>query len=167
MKGHVAWWTALAVGLVLQTTLLPYALPDPWRPDFTRALVLWVALTGVPRGGPLLAFAAGLALDAGSGAPLGFGVALRLGLYGLARPLRGVFFDDHPALLLPLALLGAAADGALAWLASQLVLPTSIPFSALAALSWRQALGDVVAVPALFLALELASGLRPTRTLAP
>jgi rod shape-determining protein MreD len=163
----VAWWATLALGLLCQTTLFPHVFSPAWAPDLTRPLVLWAAVTGVPRGSAFLAFGAGLSLDAASGSPLGFGAALRLLLYGLARPLRGVFFDDHPLLLFPLALLGTLADAAGAWALSQIALPTPLPLDSVAGVWWHQALGDLVAVPLLFLLLEVASGRRSGPRLAP
>ena len=95
-----------------QTTLFPHLFSPEWRPDITLALVLWVALTGTPRGGAILAFLSGLALDLVSGAPPGFSAILRLLVYVSARPFRGVFFENRPLLLVPFAALGAAADAA-------------------------------------------------------
>lgn len=163
MRAQLSWWGALAVGLLAQSTLLPQFLPDPWRPDVTRGLVLWVALTGVPRGGAILAFLAGLALDASTGAPIGFNALLRLGLYALSRPFRGVFFDDRPLLLLPLAIAATLADALCAWLLGRVFLLTPLPLPALASIAWRQALTESAAIPALFLGLEVLSGRRPPR----
>ncbi|MBE0616563.1 MAG: hypothetical protein IH608_01375 [Proteobacteria bacterium] len=166
MRAQLAWWGALLFGLLLQTTLFPLVLVDPWRPDLTRALVLWVALTGMPRGGALLAFAAGLTLDAASGAPPGFGPVLRLALYAVARPFRGVFFDDRPLLLLPFAVLGAVAEAVMAGLLSGFVFQSSLGMGPLASVAWAQALLDALCVPALFVVLELATGRRQRREAA-
>lgn len=166
MKEHLAWWTALVLSLLCQTTLFPHFFSPAWAPDLTRPLVLWAAVTGVPRGGAVLAFAAGLGLDAASGAPPGFGAALRLLLYGLARPLRGLFFDDRPVLLLPLAALGTLTDALGAWALSHLALPVTLPPGSVSSVLWRQALGDLVSMPLVFVALELATGRRSARRLA-
>ena len=167
MREHLAWWTALVLSLLCQTTLFPRLFPPAWAPDLTRPLVLWAAVVGVPRGGALLAFAAGLGLDAASGAPPGFGAALRLSLYGLARPLRGLFFDDRPVLLFPLAALGALTDAFGAWVLSQLALPVPLLASSVSSVSWRQALVDLITVPVLFVFLEVATGRRSARRLVP
>jgi len=163
VRQQLSWWVFLLAGVVFQTALLPLFLQDPWRPDLTRALVLWVALAGTPRGGALLAAAAGLVLDAASGTPLGFGVLLRLGLYGAARPFRGVFFDDRPLLLLPFAAAGALLEalgvGLLSWFAFR----TAIAPGALASVGAAQALLDALCVPVVFLCLELVSGRRQRR----
>ena len=111
MRPFLAWAAALLGVLVVQSSVLPLFVPDPWRPDLTRALVLWLALTGVPRRGPFLALGGGAAVDWISGAPIGFTAFTRLVLYGLCRPFRGVFFDHHPLLLVPFAAAGALADG--------------------------------------------------------
>jgi rod shape-determining protein MreD len=152
------WVLVLALGLLGQTTLFPNLFAPPWRPDITRALVLWLALTGTPRGGPALAFASGLALDLCSGAPLGFGAALRLLVYALARPFRGVFFADHPILLVPFAALGACADALAAGLLGRWVFLGPVPGAVLIGIAWRQALLDALWVPAVFLCLELLAG---------
>ncbi|MDW7709283.1 MAG: rod shape-determining protein MreD [Deferrisomatales bacterium] len=161
MRAQAAWWGALLAGLALQTTLFPLFLTDPWRPDLTRALVLWVALTGAPRGGAVLAFSAGLLLDAASGAPLGFGPLLRLSLYAAARPFRGIFFDDRPLLLLPFATLGPALEAAVAGTMSWFAFRAPLGLNTLASGAWAQALVDALCVPLVFVALELATGRRP------
>lgn len=163
MRAHLAWGLALVAGLVLQTSLFPFLVPAPWAPDVTRGLVLWVALTGLPRGGPLLAAGAGLALDVASGAPLGFGMFLRLLLYGVARPFRGVFFDDRPILLFPFVILGPWVDAAAAALAAWVTFPAPLDASVLTAIAGRQAVVDAVWVPFLFIGLELACGRRAGR----
>jgi rod shape-determining protein MreD len=160
VRAHLAWWSALVLGLVFQTAVLPFVVADPWRPDFTRLLVLWVALTGLPRGGAVVALSAGLALDAASGTPLGFGMLLRLAVYGAARPLRGVFFDDRPFLLLPLAALAALVEAGAVGALSAFAFRGAIPLGALAATSLPQALLDAFLVPPVFVALELATGRR-------
>ncbi|NTU60334.1 MAG: rod shape-determining protein MreD [Deltaproteobacteria bacterium] len=166
MRAQLSWWGALAFGLLAQTTLLSHVLPDSWRPDITLILVLWVALTGTPRGGAALAFAAGLALDAMSGAPLGFNAVLRVLLYGLSRPFRGVFFDDRPILLLPFAALATAADDLGAWVMSWLFLPSPFPLRPFLGIVWRQTLVEAAAVPAVFLLMEAVSGRRLAKTLS-
>ncbi len=163
MRAGLVWWGAVAAAVALQATLAPLLLPDAWRPDATRALVLWLALTGVPRGGPAAAAGAGLAVDVVSGGPLGLCAALRLLLYGAARPFRGVFFDDHPALLIPLALLGPLADGVGVAALSHFLFPHPLPASVMGGLLARQAVADLLIVPLLFLALEAATGRRPRR----
>lgn len=166
MRAHFAWFFLLGLGLLGQTTLLTAILPDPWRPDVTRALVAWAALTGIPVGGPLLAVLSGVALDAASGCSLAFGAGLRLGLYALLRPLRGVFFDDYPALLLPLGAGIAFADAAAAWLMSALAFTKPLPLPVLASTAWRQAAAEALCVPAVFLAMEIMAGKRPPREVA-
>ncbi len=165
MRAHLAWWGFLGLAVLLQTTLFPLLLPPQWRPDLTRALVLWVALVGVPRGGAVLAFAAGGLAGVVSGAPLGFAPAVRLAVYFAARPFRGVFFDDRPALLLPFAVLAPWADALAAAAASWLAFPRPFDAATLTAVAWRHSLLDAVLVPATFLVLELLSGRRAPREL--
>ncbi|GAB4277274.1 MAG: hypothetical protein Kow0092_33090 [Deferrisomatales bacterium] len=161
MRAHLSWWAALAGAVLVQSALLPWILPAPWVPDLSRSLTLWVALTGLPRGGPVLAFAAGAAVDLVSGAPIGFHGALRLLLYTAARPFRGVFFDDRPELMPPFAALGAVADAGGAWVLSWVAFPTQLSLSVVFATAWRQALLDAFLVPGVFVALELAALRRP------
>jgi rod shape-determining protein MreD len=163
VRQQFTWWTALLAGVVLQTALFPLFLQDPWRPDLTRALVLWLALTGIPRGGVLLAAAAGLVLDAASGTPLGFGLLLRLALYAAARPFRGVFFDDRPILLVPFAAAGALLEAGGVGVLSGIAFRVAIAPGTLASVGGAQALLDALCVPAVFLCLELASGRRQRR----
>ena len=118
MRAHLAWLGLLAVGLLVQTTFLPPLLSDGWRPDITRALVVWLALTGVPRGGPWYAFIAGFFVDMASGAPPGLTATCRLALYGLARPGRGIL--EHGALVFLLGPLAALLDGFVVWLLKSL-----------------------------------------------
>ncbi len=160
MRAHAAWWGTLILGLFLQTALLPLFFSEPWTPAVPRALVLWVALTGIPRGGVLLPFAAGALWDLSSGAPLGFGSALLLTLYACARPFRGVFFDDRPILLLPFAVSAAWVEASAAVVLSRLAFPTPLEYGLAASLALRQCLVDAVWVPLVFVALELLSGRR-------
>jgi hypothetical protein len=161
VRALLAWLLLLGLGLLAQTTLLSTLLSDPWRPDITRSLVLWAALTGVPYGGPLLAASSGVALDALSGCSIAFGAGVRLALYGLARPFRGVFFDDHPVLLLPLGAAGAFGDALGAWLMSSLAFAQPFSVSVAASTAWRQALTEALFLPLVFLAMEIMAGRRP------
>ncbi len=160
MRPAVVWLLSLAAALVVQTALLGVWVPDPWRPDLTRVLVLWVALTGVPRGGVVWPALAGLAVDAASGAPLGLTSAMRLLLYGAARPFRGMFFDDQPLFLLPLALLGPLADVAVVQTLARFAYLNPVPAGVAVAVAARQAAVDLVLAPAAFVALEMATGRR-------
>lgn len=99
-------------------------------------------------------------LDVASGAPLGFNTLIRLGLYALARPFRGVFFDDRPSLVPPFAALSALADAAGAGLLSWMALRIPLPVGVLVSTAWRQALVEAVFVPLVFVGLEIVSGRR-------
>ena len=78
----------------------------------------------------------------------------------MARPFRGVFFDDRPLLLLPFAAAGALLEGlgagTLGWIAFRNTFAPSTMISVGAA----QAVLDSLCVPAIFLLLELAAGRR-------
>jgi hypothetical protein len=166
LRAQLAWWLLLGAGLLGQTTLFSEFLSDSWRPDMTRSLVLWVALTGSPRGGPALAACAGAALAAASGAPLGFGAGARLLLYALARPFRGIFFDDHPLLLSPLGATCALVDGLGVWAMSWISLAEPLSFSAIRSVLWHQSLAEGLCLPLFFLFFEILTGRRPLRDLA-
>jgi hypothetical protein len=118
---------------------------------------------GVPRGGVWLAFAAGHSLGIAAGAPLGFGAALRLALYGLARPFRGVFFDNQPLLILPFAALGAVTDAVVAGFLSRLVSSSPLTSSVLVSTACRQAVVEALWVPLVFVCLEILSGRQAPR----
>ena len=151
------------VGLLAQSTLLPHLLPDPWLPDVTLSLVFWTALTGTPRGGVVLAFLAGLALDLTSGAPPGFHAVIRVAVYSLCRPFRGIFFEDRPLLLLPFAALATLVDALGVWVLSGLFLSGPFPMSSVLRVAGPQALSEALAVPAVFLLLEAVSGKQPSQ----
>lgn len=163
MRVLAAWWGTLALGLLAQTALFPLFFSEPWTPCVPRALVLWVALTGVPRGGVILPFAAGVLWDLSSGAPLGFGAALLLTLYAAARPFRGVFFDDRPVLLLPFAVAAPWVEAVVAVVLSRLVFPAPLELDLTASLALRQSVVDAVWVPLVFVTLEILSGRRGPR----
>ena len=158
MRAQLSWWAALAVGLLLQTTLLPHILTDAWSPDVTRALVLWLALMGIPRGGVWLAFAAGLAVDAASGAPLGVFAFSHLVLYMLGRPLRGKL--EHSPLIFLLGPFAVWAEVLTIYPLRSLAFVNPVEFSTLAGVAMRQSLVEVVALPLVFIVMEVATGHR-------
>ncbi len=158
MRSHFAWWGTLAAGLLLQTIVLTPIVGDAWRPDFTRALVLWVALTGRPKGGALLAFAAGMIVDALSGSPLGFTAFLRLCIYGIARPARGVL--EHSPVVFFLGPVAVLAETVLVWLMSALAFSNKVDLAVILGVGLRQGLIEVFAVPLVFVTLEFLSGYR-------
>jgi len=160
LRGFLAWTGFLVCALGLQTTLLPLLVPEPWRPDLTRILTLWLALTGVPRGGAVLAAGSGLAVDLLSGGPLGFVALLRLLLYGVARPLRGVFFDHQPLWLLPLAAASPFVEAAGASVLFHFSAPDASTAPDVWGVALRQAPGDVILVVFVFLVLEMATARR-------
>lgn len=160
MRAVGAWVAILLLAVGAQTTLVPLLIPDPWRPDLTRLLVLWLALTGVPSGGVLWAAAAGLVVDLVSGGPPGFVAALRVWLYVLARPLRGVFFDHQPLWLLPLAAVAPILEAAAASVLFHFTAPSTSAPPEIWAVALRQVPSDVLLVVLVFLGLELATGRR-------
>lgn len=158
VRAQFTWWTTLCVGLLLQTSFLPHLVPDLWRPDFTRALVLWLALTGLPRQGVWYAFAAGLLVDVLSGTPLGFTALLRLAVYGAARPGRNAL--ERSPLVFLLGPFAVAVETLLVLLIKGMVFANNPGILPILGIGLRQALLEVVSVPVIFVILELASGYR-------
>ncbi|GAB4256806.1 hypothetical protein [Deferrisoma sp.] len=167
MRAIGAWLGILLFATGVQTTLLPLVLPDPWRPDLTRLLVLWLALTGVPRGGVFWAAGSGLLVDLLSGGHLGFVGALHVWLYVLARPLRGVFFDHQPLWLLPLAAAAPFLEAVGASVLFHFTAPSASAPPEIWAVALRQMPADVLLVVFVFLGLELATGRRSRMEVAP
>jgi hypothetical protein len=152
---------ALAIGLVVQTTLAMHFVPDGWRPDVTRALVLWLAFTGRPTGGMFYAFAAGLGAEAMSGAPLGLAVICRLALYGVTSPARGAVDYTHIVFLLgPFAVV---LETLIVWALRAMSFANPVPATVVLGVMLRQSLVEAIAVPVIFVLLEIASGHRTGR----
>lgn len=158
MRSQIAWWGALLAGLAVQSIFLAPFVPDGWRPDVTRALVLWIALTGRPSGGVWYAFAAGTAVDVVSGAPLGFTAFLRVSIYAFARPARGVL--EHSPIVFILGPVSVALETLLVLAISSLSFTNPITPANILLLGVKQALLEVAVVPVVFVLMELASGYR-------
>ena len=158
MRAQLAWWAALVLGLMIQTTLLPHLFPDPWRPDFTRGLVLWLSLNAVPRGGAWYACLAGFAVDGLSGAPPGLTAILRLGNYAVVRPARGIL--ENSSLLFLLGPLAVLSETLVLWMLRALAFTNPVEGATVFAVAWRQAAVEVVTVPLVFLLMEVATGHR-------
>ena len=95
---------------------------------------------------------------------MGIGIAQRLLLYGLARPARGIL--DHtwtPLLLGPAAVL---SDTFLLWILRSFAFAHPVSLLEIAGVAFRQSLAEAVALPVVFLLLELATGFRTERQAA-
>lgn len=158
MRAQFSWWATLIVGLILQTTFLPHLLPDLWRPDFTRALVLWLALTGLPPQGVWYSFASGLLIDLLSGTPFGFTALLRLAIYGVARPGRNAL--ERSPLVFALGPFAVVVETLLVLLLKGMVFANSVEILPILGIGLRQAALEVFSVPLVFVILELTSGYR-------
>lgn len=158
MRAQIAWWGALIAGLSLQNAFLPQLMPPKWVPDFTRALVLWLALTDHPRGGVWYAFAAGIMVDVLSGAPLGFTAMTRLAIYGAARPGRNVL--ERSPLVFILGPLSVVVEGILVLTFGSSAFANTPDTWAVAGIIMRQGLLEILCVPLVFVIMELASGYR-------
>lgn len=158
MRPQITWWTALLCGLVLQSTFLAHFLPDGLRPDFTRTLVLWLAVTGRPAGGVWYAFTSGLLLDYFTGSPLGFGAFLRLGTYGFARPARGVV--EHSPLVFVIGPASVAFETLLVWLMKSAAYSHEPDLWPLLWVGLTQAFVEALMVPLIFVVMEMLLGYR-------
>jgi cell shape-determining protein MreD len=144
------------VALLVQTALIPPFIPEAWRPDFTRALVLWLALTGVPGGGIYLSFLAGLAVDIVSGGPPGFTAVCRMAVYALARPWRGVF--ELSGIIFIIGPFAVLADILAVLLLKNVIFLNAMNSLFLASIGAKQLLVEIFAVPLAFAALEKMTG---------
>lgn len=158
MRAQFSWWGALLAALVLQTSFLPHLIPDLWRPDFTRALVLWLALTGLPPQGIWYSFASGLLVDILSGTPFGFTALLRLAIYGAARPGRNAL--ERSPLVFALGPFVVAVETLIVLLLKGMVFSNNPGVVDIVLIGLRQAALEVVCVPFVFVLMELATGYR-------
>ncbi len=158
MRGHIVWWSALALSILLQTTVFPAVVGEGFTPDFTRGLVIWLAITGTPKGGLYYSFLSGLVVDTFSGAPPGLTSILRVILYSFARPARGVF--QIPALMIFVGPFAVILDTILVMVLKPVIFANEVSTTALFSIAWRQALVEMAVVPVLFVILELAIGKR-------
>lgn len=158
MRAQLSWWGALAAALVLQTSFLPHLLPDLWRPDFSRALVLWLALTGLPPQGIWYSFAAGLLVDLLSGTPFGFTALLRLAIYGAARPGRNLL--ERSPLVFALGPFAVLVETLIVLLLKGMVFANNPGAFPIFMVGLRQAALEVICVPVVFVLMELATGYR-------
>jgi cell shape-determining protein MreD len=156
VRARVAWLAALLAALLVQTALIPPFIPEAWRPDFTRSLVLWLALTGVPGGGVYLSFVAGLAVDLVSGGPPGFTAVCRLAVYFFARPWRGVF--ELRGIIFIIGPFAVLADIGAVLLLKNVIFLNQMDSLFLVSIGARQILVEIFAVPLAFAALEKMTG---------
>ncbi|PLX43964.1 MAG: rod shape-determining protein MreD [Deltaproteobacteria bacterium] len=158
MRAQAAWWGSLLTALILQSSVLPFFLPDGFTPDLTRGLVLWLALTGTPGYGVFLAFAAGFAVDLFAGAPLGLTALMRLVLYGFARPGRGIL--EMPFAVFVAGPLAVLSDTVVILLLQKVLFVNEVSLGVLIATALKQALVELASVPLIFIIMELATGYR-------
>lgn len=158
MRAQVAWWSILGGTVILQTSFLPHLLPDLWLPDFTRALVLWLALTGLPRQGVWFSFAAGLLVDVFSGTPFGLTAFLRLAIYGAARPGRNAL--ERSPLVFALGPFAVVVETLIVITLQGMLFAHSPGVWPLVAIGLRQMVLEIFTVPLIFVIMELVSGYR-------
>ena len=155
--------SVLLVGasVVLQSTLLPKIAIRGVKPDLTLVVLIFVSLRRGAMTGQLVGFAAGLAEDVVSLAPLGFHALMRCiagFVYGLF--LGNVFVDP---LLMPLlfVLAGTLAKGILSGLLVVVFGASSQGFAAFAGPFWIEMLYNALLAPFVFALLGLIKLLRP------
>jgi len=158
VRAQGSWWGALLLALILQSSVFPFFLPEGFTPDLTRGLVLWLALTGTPRHGVILAFVAGLTVDLFAGAPLGLTALMRLVLYGFARPGRGIL--EMPVAVFVAGPLAVLSDTIVIFLVKRGIFLNEVSLGALSTIALKQAAVEFAAIPLIFILMELATGYR-------
>ena len=151
----------IGVSVLLQSTVLPKIAIRGVKPDLTLVILIFVSLRRGAMTGQLAGFAAGLAEDVVSLAPLGFHALLRsvVGfVYGLF--LGNVFVDP---LLMPLlfVLAGTLVKGVLSGLLVVVFEASAHGFAAFAGPFWIELLYNAVLAPFVFALLGLIKLLRP------
>jgi rod shape-determining protein MreD len=151
----------LAASVLLQSTVLSKAAIGGVRPDLTFVILMFVAIRRGPMVGQLGGFAAGLAEDLVSLAPLGYHALLRATtgfLYGLF--LGNVYVDP---ILIPVvfAAAGTLVKALLAMLLEAVFAVSSSGFAPFGGPLWIELGWNVVLAPFLFALLGLIKLLRP------
>lgn len=103
--------------LILQVTVLPYFLREPFVPNLLLLLVVYLGVKEeVGLIGTLLAFCQGLLLDTFSGIYLGLSGFSFLVIYLVLRLLRDQLYTDSSTLMVVVAFLATLAHGVLSLL---------------------------------------------------
>ena len=99
--------------LLLQVTLLPARLVDPFKPNLLIIAVVYLALRGTSRSGPLFAFLLGLLQDCFSGLYLGLSGFSFLAIYLMLKSIADRLYTDSHYLLLLVVFLATIVNGIL------------------------------------------------------
>jgi rod shape-determining protein MreD len=141
----------------LQVTLLPANLENPFRPNLTLVLVVWLAMRGRPLSAPIATALLGLFHDSFSGLYLGLSSLTFLLIYFYLSSLAGRLYTDSPYLLTVVVFFSSLAYGVISGVLLVLFTSDQRTAAILAATLLPQAL--VTALAASILAnLGLGSG---------
>lgn len=99
--------------LILQFTLLPAYLRDPFQPNLMIILVIYLGLKEYVRGGGILVYLLGLIHDTGSGIYLGLHGLTYVLLYSLLRAIADRLYTDSRLLMVIVTFLATLGAGIL------------------------------------------------------
>jgi rod shape-determining protein MreD len=102
---------AVMVALLLQVTILPAYLQDPYQPNLLIIFVVWLGLRETVPAGWALAFFSGLLLDCFSGIYLGLEGFTSLFVYLVLKMLADYLYTDSRYLLILAVFLATVATG--------------------------------------------------------
>ncbi|MBT0653997.1 rod shape-determining protein MreD [Geomobilimonas luticola] len=103
----------IAVALLLQVTLLPAYLRDPFQPNILVTIVAWVGLRKQPPLGGVAAFLLGLLQDTFSGLYLGLNGFTYLVMYILLQSIAHRLYTDSRYLMILVVFLATIGNGIL------------------------------------------------------
>lgn len=103
----------IAAALLLQVTLLPAYLRDPFQPNILVTIVAWVGLRKQPPLGGIAAFLLGLLQDTFSGLYLGLNGFTYLVMYVLLQNLAHRLYTDSRYLMILVVFLATLGNGIL------------------------------------------------------
>lgn len=103
----------IAAALLLQVTLLPAYLRDPFQPNILVTIVAWVGLRKQPPLGGVVAFLLGLLQDTFSGIYLGLNGFTYLVMYVLLQNLAHRLYTDSRYLMILVVFLATLGNGIL------------------------------------------------------
>lgn len=113
MKQPLLIVLTLCLLAALEVTLLPANLENPFRPNLTLVLVVWLAMRGRPLSAPIAAVLLGLLHDSYNGLYLGLSSFTFLLIYFYLSNLAGRLYTDSPYLLTVAVFFSSLAYGVL------------------------------------------------------
>lgn len=103
----------VALALLLQQTLLPYWLADPFQPNLMIIFIVYLGLRGGGRGDWLLALLLGLIQDSFNGIYLGMSGFTFLTIYFLLRSMADRLYTDNMQLMILVTFIATIGAGLL------------------------------------------------------